>query len=76
MNQMLKVRIVNQVLNKMSFLILMTSKRLLVIRIIKIWTGNVNTNIFNQNRKIFVIPSQETLLSELEIINYLKTKSN
>lgn len=70
MNQMLKVRIVNQVFNKMKFFILMTSRRLSVIGIIKIWTGNVNTNSFNQKRKMLMILSQETMLSELENINY------
>lgn len=41
-----------------------------MIGIIKTWTGNVNTNSFNQKRKMLMIPSQETMLSELENINY------
>ena len=50
-NQTLKVRILFLARNKTSFLTLMTSRILLVIWIVLIWTGSMKTNHFNQKRK-------------------------
>ena len=74
-NQMLKVRIVFLLRNKKSFLTLMTSRILLVIWMVLIWTGSMKANHFSQKRKTLKIPSHETLLGESENINdYKKPK--
>ena len=53
-NQTLKVRLLFDlflVRSKTSFLTLMTSRLLLVIWTVLIWTGSMKTNHFNQKRK-------------------------